>query len=366
MHRALLIFLLALSSLAHATGPGPDPFASIRTRLATECAAGTFSGVVLVRIESRDAFTHACGQADRVNDVPVTLTTRFKIYSISKFITALSVMRLVEEGVMALDAPITDYVAVAPEAWRVVTVEHLLRHTSGIPDLSEELTRHFHSDHPAAMRTLMTGLGPENAKPRTTPGAQFAYSNFNYELLADAAAQASGMPFAELVSSRVFQPAGMKDSSLEAANTIAGHPVPVHEPGLAEGYNGEPGKLEQAFNWSFIQQGAGAVRTTAADFAALDRALAEGRVVSPATLEKMMGGPGVAKGYQLGIVARSQDGLRMFGHDGGNNGYISNYQRFPDQQAMLISLSNLGFSDTWWLNTEVAKILKAGRPNGNQ
>ncbi len=75
----------------------------------------------------------------------------------------------------------------------------------------------------------------------------------------------------------------------------------------------------------------------------------------------MTGGPDAAKGYHLGIVIRDRDGVRMQGHDGGNNGYISDFQRFPDDDAMLIVLSNLGFSDTWWLNTAFSKLLKAAR-----
>jgi len=352
---ALFAGLLA-STGAGAKTPAWD-FTAIRERLDGECRDGKFSGVVLIRIRGENAFEHACGSADRLNDVRVTSATRFKIYSTSKFITALTVMRLVESGKMRLDAPIRDYVGDVPDEWAPVTVRQLLNHTSGTADLTGDLVYHFRSDHSAAMRATLAALKPEQQALATPPGAKFAYSNFGYELLADAAARAGAMPFAKLVEAMVFEPAGMTTASLESPKIELGHLVPVSEEGLAQGYNGKPEKIDQAINWAFVQQGAGAVRMAAGDFAALDDALRAGTLVSAATLETMTGGPKAKNGYHLGIVTRTRDGLRMQGHDGGNNGYITNYQRFPDREAMLVSLSNLGFSDTWWLNEAVAKVL---------
>jgi hypothetical protein len=159
----------------------------------------------------------------------------------------------------------------------------------------------------------------------------------------------------------------MKTASIEQPNMIAGHPVTVNEDGLANGYNGTPGKLEPSTNWAFIQQGAGAVRASAVDFIALDTALRAGTIVSLATLREMTRDPAdgrsAAEGaaYKLGVVTREVDGVRMQGHDGGNNGYITDFQRFPDDDAMLVAMSNRGFTETTWLLKAVTKVLKAAR-----
>lgn len=363
----VLMGMLPSSTLSAPVSAPAYDFAAIETQLEKECAAGTFSGVVLVRAQGRDVFEHVCGEADIVNGIANSRETRFKIYSTSKFITGLTIMKLVEMGTMELDAPVATYIPDAPPEWQAVTIRHLLNHTSGIPDLTGQLVTHFRSDHPSAMRATLAALKPEEKALKTEPGATFSYNNFGFELLADAAARAAGKPFAELVDTLVFKPAGMKTASIEAPNMELGHPVAVSEEGLALGYNGEPGKLQQANNWAFIQLGAGAVRATVDDFAALDEALKAGRILSKPSLAEMTKElvPGVGRdagrAFGLGVFVQEADGVRMEGHTGGTNGYISDFERYRDDDAMLIALTNRGFAKTKWLREGVAKVLKAGR-----
>lgn len=107
---------------------------------------------------------------------------------------------------------------------------------------------------------------------------------------------------------------------------VAGHPVAVQEDGLAIGYNGAPGALVQAENWAFVQLGAGAVRASLADMLALDRALEEGRLLTPESRAEMRSAPVVsregkavigARGYGLGLVVSSARGQTLIGHTGG-------------------------------------------------
>lgn len=138
-----------------------------------------------------------------------------------------------------------------------------------------------------------------------------------------------------------------------------GHPQPVNETGLAFGYNGAPSSLEQAVNYAFIQLGAGAVRATVDDFIALDAALSAGKIVSRWSLEDMMRIPadrpesGVKFG--LGVFVGEVSGVKMHGHTGGTNGYISDFKCYTDDDAMLIALANPGFVKTRWLREAMAK-----------
>lgn len=345
-------------------------FSEVNAELVRECRSGAFAGVVLVRAHGRDLYEKECGNADIINHVPITRTTRFRIHSTSKLLTALTVMRLVEQGKIGLDRSITDYLPEAPAEWKPVTVRTLLNHTSGIPDYTEVMLYHFRVDQPSAMRVTLAALTPEQRALKSKPGERFSYNNFGFELLADAVAHVTGRPFADVERALVLDPAGMKTASIEMPNIVDGHPVGVTEDGLALGYNGSPAKLEQSIPWSFVQLGAGAVRASVDDFVALDDALSAGRIVKPETWATMTSNgvtppPGAREGtdnqWGLGVNLEEHDGVRMIGHKGGSNGYISAFERFPDDGAMMIVLSNRGFTQTRWLREGVAKVLKQAR-----
>jgi D-alanyl-D-alanine carboxypeptidase len=362
-------FALSSSALAADRGARYD-FSAINAELSRECKVGEFSGVVLVRAHGHDLYEHQCGEADLVNHIPITRDTRFRIHSISKMMTALAVMRLVEQGKIGLDHSISDYIPDVPKEWKPVTVRTLLNHTSGIPDYSEVMLYQFRADHPSAMELTLAALTPEQRRLKTNPGERFSYNNFGFELLADVAAHVTGEPFAQVVQELVLTPAGMKTASLEAPFIIDGHPVGVSEDGLALGYNGSPAKLEQTIPWSFTQLGAGAVRASANDFVALDQAPSEGKIVSSETWKLMTSNPvhpsagdhnPPDRGFGLGVILESADGVRMEGHTGGTNGYISDFERYPDDGAMMIALTNRGFVKTTWLRDGVAKVLKQAR-----
>ena len=330
--------------------------------------------MVLIRRAGQDLFERECGEADIINHVANTRATRFKIYSTSKLITALTVMRLVEQDRMRLDGSLSSYVHDVPEEWSSVTLRQLLNHTSGIPDLTEQLLANFHSDHPAALRATLASPTPQQRRLTSVPGQSFAYNNFGFELLADAVAQTVGRPFGEVVDELVFRPAGMATASIEAPSIVAGHPNMVTESGLALGYNGEPGRLEQAINYAFVQLGAGAVRATVDDFARLDEALAAGQIVQPESWREMRANPVTppqgsrqpnARNFGLGVFVTEIGGVELNGHTGGTNGFISDFEQFPEFDAMMIVLSNRGFARTAWLREGTARALAAVRAVSN-
>jgi D-alanyl-D-alanine carboxypeptidase len=366
-HLAVLAVLLAQAApppLPARTG-GHD-FSELQTELERQCAAGEFSGVLLVRARGRDIFEHHCGQADIINDIANTRDTRFRIFSTSKLLTALAIMRLVELDSIDLDTPVRTYIPELPPEWSRATVAQLLNHTSGIPDHTNRLLEHFRRDHPTAMRATLAALTDEEKRLLAPSGQNFAYNNFGFELLAHAAERVEGKAFAEVVRELVFLPAGMTNASIEPPNILVGHAFPVTEPGLALGYNGAPGELTQAIAYAFVQLGAGAVRATADDFARLDEALSAGRVIRPESWERMIRDPVApadprlaGRGFGLGVIVAEQDGVRMHGHTGGVNGFISDFERFPDQDAMMILLSNRGFTRTAGIRGMIAETLGA-------
>lgn len=360
---AALAVLLLLSPGAALAEAQPD-FAPLASQLTAACEAGEFSGVLAVAQRGEMLFQHVCGQADPVNGVANAPETRFKIFSTSKYLTAIAILRLCEAGEMDLDAPIGRYLPDAPPAWSGVTVRSLLNHTSGLPDLTEAMLARFNLDHPTAMKSVLAELPEDQTRPLEAPGDNFRYNNFGFELLAHAAATQQGQPFSHLLETLVLTPAGMTTASVEAPHMVAGHPVAVQEDGLAIGYNGEPGALVQAENWAFVQLGAGAVRASLADMLALDRALEEGRLLTPESRAEMRSAPVVsregkavigARGYGLGLVVSSARGQTLIGHTGGTNGYIADFEQLPDHDAVLVILTNRGFTRLQPLRDQVGQ-----------
>jgi len=200
------IFFVLVTALGFAAAARATDFRSIESKFTRECNAGEFAGVVPVRAHGTTILEKECREADIINHVPITRNTRFRIHSTSKLITALVIMRLVEQNRIALDGPLAEYVPDIPKEWKPVTIRSLLDHTSGSAEYTELLLYHFRADHPSAMRLTLSALTSEQRALKSRPGERFDYNKFGFELLADATAHATGEPFIRLVQEHVFTP----------------------------------------------------------------------------------------------------------------------------------------------------------------
>lgn len=359
MKRLIAAATTATALLAStATVAAPD-FTALEQEMAMRCADGRYSGVVTVAVAGQIAFQKVCGEG-------ITVDSRFKIFSTSKLLTALAIMSLVEDGRMALDAPVATYIADLPAAWRTVTVRQLLDHTSGLPDETNPLLEAFVTTHADAMKAVLTARQSAVA-PETPPGETWRYNNFGYELLAEAAARVEGKPFDQVLEVRVLKPASMADAVVELAvpHHDGGDPSSAPDARLVAGYVKDEDGRREATSYSFVQLGAGAVHATAADFLALERALRDGRVVSGDTWRAMVeqsrpNAPAVPSArYGLGVMTVEKSGLLLHGHTGGTNGYISTFRRVPARDAAIFALSNYGWAENRWIEDGAAAALAA-------
>lgn len=265
--------------------------------------------------------------------------TRFSLASASKTYTSTLVLKLVDEGTVGLDAPISTWAPTVPAAERV-TVRMLLDHTAGYPDvqteepLASQLTIASSAFDPNRAWNRAEIL--ERQRPPTfTPGSKYTYSNSNYLLLGEVLERASG---------------GAADSELQRA--IAA-PLRLREttyatrPGLAR-------KMARSYEWYDDRAndhwaGAtgvptdvigpvwtdGGVVTTAREAARFADALHRGRLLSAPTLAQMLR-PTPQSGpdrYGLGTYAFREAGRTWQGHDGSYGGYES--MLFTDRRAKL-------------------------------
>jgi CubicO group peptidase (beta-lactamase class C family) len=171
-------------------------------------------GASLAIIEG-DRITHlrGYGKARPGGETP-TPQTPFFIGSLTKSITALAIMQLVEAGKVKLDAPVQRYLpwfrVADPQASAQMTVRHLLNQTSGLPLLPSEMATADFDDRPGAIERQVRALS--TLKITRPVGSKVEYSNFNYNILGLIVEVASGEPYAGYIQKHIFEPLEMNHS----------------------------------------------------------------------------------------------------------------------------------------------------------
>ena len=247
----------------------------------------SFTGVVTVDRGDERLFERAYGLAHRALGVPNTVTTRFATASGSKAFTALAVMRLVEDGALALDDRVRPILGNdLPLIDGDVTVEHLLTHTSGIGDYLDEDGDWSDTDY-VLMAPVHT-LGETEAfvaeidgcPQQFTPGERFKYCNGGYIVLALVAERVSKVGYQDLVMQEVCQRAGLTETEFLRSDELPAD--------AALGYLFADGNRTNVLHLPVRGNGDGGIYTTAADLHRFWRALTAGRIVAPEAVAEMI------------------------------------------------------------------------------
>jgi CubicO group peptidase (beta-lactamase class C family) len=246
-----------------------------------------FSGVVRMDRGDDVELAAAYGFAHRALSIPNTIDTQFAIASGSKAMTALAVVRLIEDGLLQLTTPARHWLGDdLPLVGDDVTVEHLLAHRSGIGDYLDEALLDDVNDYALTvplqeLATTEQFLALLDGHPaKFSPGTAFAYCNGGYVVLALLAERASGVPFHDLVQTRVCEPAGMPETAFLRSDELPGR--------AALGYLHRDGLRTNVFHLPVRGNGDGGIYTTAGDVRALWRALFDGRIVSRPLVAEMV------------------------------------------------------------------------------
>lgn len=267
--------------------------------------------------------------------VPATPETVYSLHSVSKQFTAAGILLLAEGGRVDLDAPIQRYLDEAGEAWKDVTVRHLLAHTSGIPDhLTVDLAVPDNAPDADKVRALA-------ALPlKFSPGERWSYNNSGYLLAAEIIRRVSGQNTTDFLRDFVFQPLGMRTATAISKT----HPVP----GRAPKYVWKNGEwLNAEFPYDVYQIADSGMAASVLDLARWDAALDAGRILS-ATSRKAMWtsgrlNDGTPTGYGFGWFLNDVRGQRRVQHEGASfNGYRTVIHRYPERRLTVIVLCNGG------------------------
>jgi D-alanyl-D-alanine carboxypeptidase len=294
--------------------------------------------------------TLAKGYADPEKTLPLTPAHRFLAGSTGKTFFAALAMQLDKEGTIDLDKKLSEYLG--KEDWYsrlpnhdTVTLAHLMRHQSGIPE---------HLDNPDLVPALLKDadkvwLPKEmvafslDKQPLFKPGEGWSYSDTNYILLAMAIEKATAKQAYAMIDERYIKKLSLKDTEPSTKRTFTNFSNGNHNNGalFANGWAIKEGRL--VLNPQFEWAGGGYV-TNPRDLATWIRALVSQDVLDPATRTKMQQGVPARTGrnheYAYGLMLRPSEIGKSLGHGGWYPGYITDVQNFPDTGVTVCIMAN--------------------------
>lgn len=277
----------------------------------------------------------------------VTTKTLFQAASISKSLTAMAALHLVEQGKLSLDEPIQDEL----KSWLLsensftkqhpVTLRELLSHTSGIS--VQAYTGYSRNTALPTLQQILNGQKPANSEAvvvEAVPGTTFNYSGGNYSIVQQAITDAESAPFPKIMRDIILKPIGMRASTYKqplSRALLSKAAMPTNGTGqyISEGPHTQP-EMAAAGLW-----------TTPSDLARwiieVQKSLkGDGKRVLSTTMAKVMLTP-IKENYALGVEIGGKQTARYFAHSGSNIGYNTYYVGYENGDgAVVLTNSNNG------------------------
>jgi serine beta-lactamase-like protein LACTB len=312
-----------------------DPFLAAKAdaRLKSWFEANQPGAVVLLMQNDKILFQKGYGLANVELNVAIQPDMIFRIGSITKQFTAAAVMVLAEEGKVDLNTSIANYLENLPKAWKKITVEQLLNHTSGIPDYSYSkiFWKHMHENlTPIDLLELYVSKFPLDFEP----GTQYRYTNTGYIVLGMLIEKITGQSYGLFLQKRFFESLDLKHTRYARDTDLV--------PGMVSGY---ASGLQPAPFWSATQKyAAGALVSNAEDLARWTLALHSGKVVNPESLNRMLKPTRLKNGeeipYGFGLAFRKSKGNLLVGHGGSVSGFRCTAEADPESKTVAVILNN--------------------------
>jgi CubicO group peptidase (beta-lactamase class C family) len=312
----------------------------------TYVETGDFSGCILITQKDSTIYEACYGYANQAFQVPNTNRTKFKIGSVSKQFTAAAILILEAKGLLQTSDTLSNFFPNNSNA-ASITLDQLLKHTSGIIDIYDIPDFHLFSCKRLSLRALSEILLESGLT--SDPGVQYLYSNGGYTLLARVIEIVSGQSYGDFLAEELFAPLQMNASGHQnAAEDI---------PYLALGYDPLGYASHKATNFQDpeLLQGSGSLYSTLGDLELWIRSVKNQSLLSADSYEKFLMNYGNNYGYGISVYQSfDQD---VFGHDGRINGYIADYLYYRESDISIIVLGNIQTGVTDFFRNDIAAIL---------
>lgn len=330
---------------------GTTPQKQIDQLFAVYDSPQTPGAAVAVEKDGKVIFKRGYGSADLEHNVPITPSTVFHIASLSKQFTAFSILLLEGEGKLSINDDIRKYIPEVPDFGKVITLNELMHHTSGLRDQWDLLAMAGWRLDDIITKDQILRLVSQQKELNFTPGDEFLYCNTGFTLLAEVVARVSGQTFAEFTRKNIFEP-------LKMNNTLFYDDCEKIVKNRAYSYHADSTGLKKSI-LSYSTVGATSLFTTAEDLS-LWAINFENPVVGKDVIGKMnlkaILNKGDTIGYAMGQGIGKYKGLKIISHDGADAGYRTSLFRFPDQKFSVNVLSNLASFNPSKMATRIADI----------
>ena len=251
--------------------------------------------------------------------------TVFYIGSLSKALTAVGAMLLVQEGKLDLGAPASRYITNLPGKWQTITVKQFMTHTSGIPEIAKR--KKNSQENISAVYSIMADM-PMDFKS----GAKQVYNNFNYAVTGHLIEVVGGTPYIDYMTAKVFKPLGMD-------HTGSGQISPEnHATGYLQRRNGKMNESEPDIVAFGVPSGG--LETNLADLLKLEASLRKNTLLRPRFL-KMMIAPVEGFTATPGWFTRTAGDVTVISKNGASGGFSSFFSFVPDRGDAIIMLRNI-------------------------
>jgi len=327
MYKFALLFLVALVAAAQDLSGRFDEIARARAD------AKQFMGNVLIAKADHVLFEKSYGLANMEWNVPNAADSKFRIGSVTKQFTAACILLLEDRGKLKADDPISKYVPNAPAAWAKITIYNLLTHTSGIPNFTGFPEYERFQTQPTTPEKLLALF---RDKPLDfEPGTKWKYSNSGYEVLGYIIEKVTGQTYQQFLDENIFKPLDMTNSGYDSNSRV----IPHHAYGYTPGPHGinVAGYVDMT-----VPYAAGALYSTTGDLLKWETGLFGGRLLKPASLQKMI--TPFKDDYGCALFITTVNGHKRIEHGGGIQGFNSELVYWPDQKMTVIVLANLNGS----------------------
>ena len=348
---AILMLTLQAATASAAVPPVPEWAARVDSFVAEQMRQQKVPGISLAIVKNGAlVVAKGYGESNIEHHVPVTPETIFQSGSVGKQFTSAAVMLMVEEGRLALEDSITQYLPDAPASWKPIRVRHLLTHTSGIPDYAVDTFDYRHDATEEQLTKMAYAL-----ELQFEPGAKYEYSNTGYLLLGVIIHKVSGQFYGDLLAERVFRPLGMSTARVITEADIV--------PYRAAGYQLVDGQVKNQ-DWvapSLNTTADGALYLSALDMVAWDKGLRAGAILKPDSWKQVYTPVRLNSGedypYGFGWSVNTRGGAPLYSHGGSWQGFKAYIARYLGADLTIILFANLADADTEKLVDGVAAII---------
>lgn len=339
----LLVFIGSVLCLNGPTaGQTVSPGQTIDRLIADRMSeTGTPGFAVGVSVDGKVVHAKGYGIANLETQTTVTPKTVFNIASITKTFTSLAAMKLVEQGKLSLDDPLSKQLDALPAAWRPITIRQILSNTSGIRSFTSlgEADKRCNSSQDIRSYKRGDAIREVECFPlEFEPGEKWKYADTGFYLAGMVIEKISGTDYGSFLRSHVLLPLGMRDTDLiDYARII---------PNRAGGYSFRDGKIVNAARFDIDEFANGGLISTTEDMLRFEQAFITGKVLKSESIETMRANARLKNGnivpnYGLGLGLTPYNGQKRFGHTGGGGlGFAAAFTHFPAHRVTVVVLPN--------------------------